>query len=87
MTHRKAFSVLHDILLRGSRLHTTFWLFQPFLIPKSGGRIWAIGNDQSCQALGFFSQLTSSVTLYNAYLAGYFLTTIVRGLGDELTAG
>jgi hypothetical protein len=64
-------------------ISTTSWFFQPFLIPKSGGRIWAIGNDQSCQALGFFSQLTSSMTIYNAYLTGYFLLTIVWGFGDE----
>lgn len=45
--------------------------------------MWAIGNDETCQALGFFSQLTSSVTIYNAYLAGYFWLTIVWGYGDE----
>lgn len=64
-------------------VNTLAWLLQPFLIPASGGRIWAVGNDQSCQAMGFFSQLGSSVTLYNAALALYFWLTIVVRVREE----
>lgn len=64
-------------------INTTTWILQPFLIPKSGGRVWAVGNGPSCQTMGFFTQFGAGVALYNASLAAYFCATIVYGVGDN----
>lgn len=80
-THKTQKSNVYTRLLLGMSvmdcLYTSAWLLQPFLLPESGGRVWAVGNDQTCQAMGFFSQLGTSTTLYTAALALYFWMTIV----------
>jgi len=63
-------------------INTVAWLLQPFLVPRASGRLWAVGNQQSCQAVGFFSQLGSSVTVYNAVLAINFWLVVVLGMPD-----
>ena len=48
----------------------------PFLIPKATSkRVWAMGNDVTCSALGFFTQFTLSTMLFNGMLSFYFVLT------------
>lgn len=50
---------------------------QPFLVPQeTSQRVWALGNDASCSALGFLSQLTLASLLYNGLLSFYYFMTI-----------
>jgi hypothetical protein len=53
------------------------FMISPFLLPKSGGRLWAQGNHQTCTMLGFFTQLGSAVPLYNISLNIYYIYTII----------
>ncbi|CAJ1945567.1 unnamed protein product [Cylindrotheca closterium] len=47
-----------------------------FLYPKStSDRALAMGNDATCDAIGFFNQFSYSALLYNAMLGYYFLLT------------
>jgi hypothetical protein len=53
---------------------------QAFLLPReTSQRVWAVGSDASCSALGFFSQLSFSAMLYNGLLSHFFLLTIRFG--------
>ena len=47
-----------------------------FLLPReTSHRVWAIGNDTTCSALGFFTQFSLSTMLFNGMLSFYFLLT------------
>ncbi len=50
----------------------------PFLLPsETSQRVWAIGDDASCQKLGFLMQLASLWAIwYNAILSFYYLLTV-----------
>ncbi len=50
----------------------------PFLLPsETSQRVWAIGDDSSCQKLGFLLQLASLWSIwYNAILSFYYLLTV-----------
>lgn len=56
-------------------------MLQPFLMP-SGTAVWAIGNEASCNALGFFFQFVTSDIWYNAVLSFYFLLTVRYSVGE-----
>ena len=48
-----------------------------FLVPRdSSHRIWAVGNDTTCAALGTLYQITTAGFLYSGMLSLYFLLTI-----------
>lgn len=59
----------------------------PFLLPKeSSKRIWAIGNDATCNLLGFLTQLSFAATMYNGVLSYYYLLTIRFGWKQQRLA-
>jgi len=63
------------------------YVFQPFLLPKATSkRVYAIGTDASCNALGFWSQFSLSALLYNGLLSHYFLLTIRFGWKEDAFA-
>lgn len=47
----------------------------PFLMPE-GQRIWSLGNQATCSALGFMTQLTFMAAGCNCILSFYFLLTV-----------
>lgn len=49
---------------------------QAFLLPKSEGRSWAIGNQATCTAMGFLQQLFGATIFYSVMLSFVFLLTI-----------
>lgn len=55
---------------------SVLWL-QAFLLPSdTSDRVWAIGTDATCTAMGFFQQLSLANVWYNGMLSFYFLLTI-----------
>jgi len=54
------------------------YIMSPFLLPQNTSqRVWAVGNDATCQALGFLTQLSVIWAIwYNCILSFYFLLTI-----------
>jgi len=61
--------------------------FQPFLVPKATSqRVWAIGNDATCTALGTFAQLSACSVWYNGILSYYYLLTIRFGIKEKTFA-
>jgi hypothetical protein len=64
-------------------MSAVFLLLAPYLLPRSGGRKWANGNDQTCTMLGFFVQLGCAVPFYNMSLNTFFLLTIVFGMNES----
>lgn len=63
---------LNDILF------STTAACMPFLLPESGGRVWAFGDQASCNVMGFFAQFGMATYLYNINLSLYFNLTIVH---------
>ena len=60
---------------------------QNFLTPEeTSRRIWAIGNDQSCTAMGFFFQFSYPSSQYFAVLSFYYILTIRFGMKDQTFA-
>jgi hypothetical protein len=59
------------------------FMIAPFILPESGGRKWAFGNDHTCSVLGFFSQIGNAVPCYIVSLTTYFLLTIVFGMNES----
>lgn len=56
----------------------------PFLIPASTSqRVWAIGNDATCNMLGWFFQFSFSAIMYNGLLSYYYLLTVRFGVKRE----
>jgi hypothetical protein len=64
-------------------INTIFLSIAPFLLPKSGGRKWAFGNDLTCSILGFFAQLGCAVPFYNISLNIFFFLTVVYGINES----
>ena len=61
--------------------------WQSFLVPKATSqRVWAIGNDATCSALGFGQQVFFSSVWYNCMLSLYFLLTVRQGIKDPVLA-
>lgn len=61
--------------------------FQPFLLPnETSERIWAIGNEQTCDALGFFQQFHFTSVWYNGMLSFYFLLSVRYGVKEDVMA-
>lgn len=55
-----------------------------FLFPSdTSNKVWALGNEASCTATGFLTQLSSSAIFYNSMLAFYFLALTRFGLSNE----
>jgi hypothetical protein len=78
-------SVYNRLMFGLSSIHiilATSLLITPFLIPESGGRKFAHGNDQTCTTLGFFFQLGCTVPFYNMSLNVLFLLTVVYGMSE-----
>lgn len=49
----------------------------PFLLPQeSSTRVWAIGTNASCTALGFLLQFSYAAMLYNGLLSYYYLLVV-----------
>ena len=50
----------------------------PFLLPsETSQRVWAMGNDNTCKALGFLTQLSALWAIwYNCILSFYYLLTV-----------
>ncbi|CAJ1944978.1 unnamed protein product [Cylindrotheca closterium] len=55
-----------------------------FLYPQeTSDKVWVIGNDASCSAIGFLNQISYSGTLYNGFLSFYFLFTARFGMKNR----
>eukprot|EP00980_Cylindrotheca_fusiformis_P002130 scaffold479_cov97-Cylindrotheca_fusiformis.AAC.7 len=55
-----------------------------FLFPEdTSNKVWAFGNDTTCTATGFLTQLSTSAFVYNAMLGFYFLASTRLGLSDD----
>ena len=58
--------------------------WQAFLLPSdTSQRLWAVGNDATCDALGFFQQFTFCSVWYNGMLSFYFLLTVKFGVKED----
>lgn len=62
---------------------STTLALQAFLLPRSGGVVWAIGNEASCNVMGFFQQFGFSAVWYNGMLSWMFLLTIKYSVSEE----
>ena len=70
-----------DIIMSSS---VPFW---SILLPReTSQRVWVIGNDATCTAIGFFAQFAFSAMLYNGMLTYYFLVTVRFGWKEEKTS-
>ena len=59
--------------------------FQWILVPQATSqRVWAVGNDATCTALGIWWQLSFSAFWYNGMLTFYYLLTIRYGITDKI---
>ena len=58
------------------------WVMTPFLLPEDGSqqRVWAKGNDKTCNMLGFFTQIAYAAVVYNGLLSFYYLLTVRLGV-------
>jgi len=50
--------------------------FAAFMRRPESGRVWAIGNDATCAAIGTMTQFSYSNVWYNAVLSYYFIATV-----------
>lgn len=57
-----------------------------FLRPSESPRAWSYGNDATCSAIGFLTQVSSSAACYNVMLSFYFLMTARFGLKNAYIA-
>lgn len=58
-----------------------------FLVPRdSSHRIWAVGTDATCKALGTAYQITQAGFMYSGMLSLYFLLTIRFGMSNQTFA-
>lgn len=61
--------------------------WQSLLLPQETSQTpFAIGNDATCTALGFFQQLSFGSVFYNGMLSLYFLLTVRFGMKDTILA-
>lgn len=55
--------------------------FGVFLLPKeTSPRVWAFGNETTCNMLGFLTQLAIGAVWYNGLLSLYYLFTVKFGV-------
>ncbi|CAB9514459.1 expressed unknown protein [Seminavis robusta] len=60
---------------------------QAFLLPQqTSQRVWAIGTDATCSALGVAQQLTFVSAWYNGMLSIFFVMTVRWGVPDRIFA-
>jgi hypothetical protein len=61
---------------------------QAFMLPSDSQpeRVWAVGNEASCTAMGFFHQLSQASVWYTGFLSVFFLLTIRFDWSDETMA-
>jgi hypothetical protein len=52
-------------------------------IPENSGVVYAIGNEASCRAQGFFIQIALSSALYNSSLGFFYLLAVKYGWNDS----
>eukprot|EP00980_Cylindrotheca_fusiformis_P012447 scaffold3054_cov129-Cylindrotheca_fusiformis.AAC.11 len=58
-----------------------------FLRPRdTSWRIWAFGNDATCNVVGFMNQLSTAAIFYNGMLSFYFLLTARFGIKNDYVA-
>lgn len=50
--------------------------FSPFMRRPESGRVWAVGNDATCTAIGTMTQFSYSNLFFNAMLSYYFMITV-----------
>lgn len=55
---------------------------QAFLLPAAEGRTWALGNQATCNTMGFLQQLAGTTIFYNCMLSFVFLLTIRHGVTE-----
>lgn len=77
-----------DRILLCMSLYDICWSIQAclqgFLAPPDNSqRVTALGNDASCNALGFLFQFSGNVFWYNGMLSFYYLVTIVYGWTEQ----
>eukprot|EP00522_Entomoneis_paludosa_P011141 CAMPEP_0172442398 /NCGR_PEP_ID=MMETSP1065-20121228/2835_1 /TAXON_ID=265537 /ORGANISM="Amphiprora paludosa, Strain CCMP125" /LENGTH=716 /DNA_ID=CAMNT_0013192239 /DNA_START=151 /DNA_END=2301 /DNA_ORIENTATION=+ len=62
----------------------TFQLcWSPLLVPAdTSQQVWALGNDATCQFLGFWTSLAFAAVYYNGTLSLYYVLTITGKLTD-----
>jgi hypothetical protein len=66
-------------LMASAAMSLTSWpIPKDFLLIK-----WNVGNQATCTAQGFFSQMALGTNAYNCCLAIYYLLTIRQGWSDE----
>jgi len=62
-------------------------IFQPFLLPEeTSHQPLAMGNDSTCQALGFITQFSFIIVWYNGMLSVYFLFLAKFQVEDKVFA-
>lgn len=63
------------------------FFFTPFMLPQdTSNRAWASGNEATCTALGFFTQLSYAAFVYNGSLSFYYLLTVRYGVKRQVMA-
>lgn len=66
---------------------TANFVIEPFITPhETSRRIWAVGNDSSCLASGFFYQFSSAAAYYNCMLTVYFVLVIRFNVKEAVIA-
>ena len=75
-----------DVLVSAS--YPFWWFLLPREYPDqphhaSNDRVWAFGNNTTCQILGFFQQIGLGTVAYNGMLSFYFLLTVRYGWREE----
>ena len=86
-TKRRERGTYHRLLMALSvfdMIHSLVNICQPFLLPASSERIWTIGNDRTCSMVGFFNQLSTTVSIYNVVLNLHYLLTIRYGIEERM---
>lgn len=79
----------HRILLAMSMydIVESFWNFlSTWPIPKQGNgddQKWAIGNQGTCSAQGFFLTVSIAIPIYNASLAFYYMFVVNYNVSDK----
>jgi hypothetical protein len=68
-------------------LSSSAWFLTSWPVPEDAPiGIWNVGNQQTCTAQGFFTQLGIGTVIYNACLAIYYLLVIRYGWKNEYIA-
>lgn len=69
----------------GDCINSLLLIFQHFLLPhETSQKVWAIGTDASCSAMGFVAQFNFTSVWYNGMLSVYFLLLVKFGVKDPV---